>query len=112
MISEIKLDAAFPANQFSFKDRFGRNDKVEGDNLICQRFHYHFFFKSVFFPSVLWGILDRVKPLKEERFFFCIFNLHNRYIKDHLKELGKPVELYSKTYENVIIMGDFNAEIS
>ena len=26
--------------------------------------------------------------------------------------MGKPIEFYSETYENIIIMGDFNADIS
>ena len=37
---------------------------------------------------------------------------HNRFIKYHLKELGKATEFYSIKYENIIIMSDFNAEIS
>ena len=32
-------------------------------------------------------------------------------MKHHLKELGKPIEFYSKTNEN-IIMGDLKSEIS
>ena len=43
---------------------------------------------------------------------FYIYKPHNRFIKHHLKELGKAIEFYSKTYENIIVMGDFNTEIS
>ena len=43
---------------------------------------------------------------KKKWFIFCIYNPHNRFIKHHLKELGKAIEFYSKTYENIIIMGD------
>ena len=46
---------------------------------------------------------------KKKWFIFCIYNPHNRFIKHHLKELGKAIEFYSKTYEN-IIMSDFNAK--
>ena len=49
---------------------------------------------------------------KEKWLIFCINNRRNRFIKHHLKELGKVIECYSRTYENIIIMGDFNAEIS
>ena len=43
---------------------------------------------------------------------FCMYNPHNKFIKHHLKELGNTIKFYLKTYENIIIMGDFNAEIS
>ena len=48
---------------------------------------------------------------KKKWFIFCIYNPHNRFIKHHLKELGKAIEFYSKTNEN-IIMGDLKSEIS
>ena len=38
---------------------------------------------------------------KKKWLIFCIYNPHNRYIKHHLKELGKAIEFYSKTYENI-----------
>lgn len=41
-------------------------------------------------------------------YLFC--NRHNRFIKDHLNKLGKAIQFYLKTYEN-LIMGHFNAEI-
>ena len=39
----------------------------------------------------------------------CIYNPYNGFIKHHLKELGKAIESYSKTYENITIMDDFEA---
>ena len=48
---------------------------------------------------------------KKKWFIFCIYKPHNRFVKHHLKEFGKAIEFYSKTYENIIIMGDLNAEI-
>ena len=35
-----------------------------------------------------------------------------RHIKNHLQEIGKELEYYSSKYENFIVLGDFNAEMS
>ena len=42
----------------------------------------------------------------------CSYNPHKAYIKKHLQDLGKNLDLRSSKYENFIIMGDFNAEPS
>ena len=34
------------------------------------------------------------------------------YIKNHLQEIGKGLEYYSWKYENFIVLGDFNSEMS
>ena len=34
------------------------------------------------------------------------------HIKNHLQEIGKGLDYYSSKYENVIVLGDFNAEMS
>ena len=63
------------------------------------------------FPMGFEAFCIELNLRKEKWIIFCIYNPHNRFIKDHLKDLGKATEFYSKTYENNIIMGDFNAEI-
>ena len=65
-----------------------------------------------FFPVGSGAFCIELNPEKKECHIFCIYNPHNRFIKDHLKELGKVIKFYSKRFENIIIMGDFNAEIS
>ena len=34
------------------------------------------------------------------------------HIKNHLQEIGKGLEYFSSKYENFIVLGDFNAEMS
>ena len=34
------------------------------------------------------------------------------HIKNHLQEIGKGLDYYSSKYENFIVLGDFNAEMS
>ena len=64
------------------------------------------------FPVGFKSFCIELNLRKKKWLLFCIYNPHNRFIKHHLKELGKAIEFYSKTYENIITMGDFNAEIS
>ena len=95
MISETKLDSTFPTNQFFIQEYLNvhgldRNNKGGGMMLFVKN-----------------GIITSKKCL-----IFCIYTPRNRFIKDHLKEMGKAIEFYSKKYENIIIMGSFNAEIS
>ena len=114
MISENKLDATSHRSIFHSRIfycvQIGWKWLRWGDNVICQRY-YHFSFWPIFFPSGLWGILHRVGPSKEKMVYLLYLSPHNKFIKDHLKELRKTIEFYSKNYEN-IIMGDFSAEIS
>ena len=64
------------------------------------------------FPEGFEAFCIELNLRKKKWLIFCIYYPHKRFIKHHLKELGKAIEFYLKTYENIIIMGDFNAEIS
>ena len=46
------------------------------------------------------------------RLIFCCYNPQKHLIKDHLLHLKNAIDFYSKPYENVILIGDYNAEIS
>ena len=41
----------------------------------------------------------------------CSYNLYKSFIGNHLNALTKKLDLYSLTYEKVIILGDFNVDI-
>ena len=43
---------------------------------------------------------------------FCCYNPHKHLIKDHLQQIKNAIDFYSKSYENIILIGDFNVEIS
>ena len=40
------------------------------------------------------------------------YNPKLSHIKNHLQEIGKGLQYYSLKYENVIVLGDFNVEMS
>ena len=42
----------------------------------------------------------------------CSYNPHKNLIKEHLRVLTEGIQFYSKDYENILLMGDSNAEIT
>ena len=117
MISETKLDATFPTNQFFIQGystvyRLDRYDKGGGIMLFVKDGIITFPSDQYSFPVEFEAFCTELNLRRKKWLVFCIYNPHNRFIKHHLKELRKTIEFYSKMYENIMIMGDFNAEIS
>ena len=44
--------------------------------------------------------------------FCCSYNPHESMITCHLQEIGKGLEFYTLNYEKILLMGDFNSEMS
>ena len=44
--------------------------------------------------------------------FFCCYNPRKHLLKYHLFQMESVINFYSNMYETLIILGDFNAEIS
>ena len=44
--------------------------------------------------------------------FCCSYNTHKSMITYHLQEIGKGLEFYTSNYEKILLMGDFNSEVS
>ena len=103
---KLKLDAAFPANQFFIQGystvyRLDRNNKVGGIMLFVRDEIITFPLDQYSFPVGFEAFCIELNLRKKKWLIFCIYNPHNRFIKHHLKELGKVIEFYSKTYENL-----------
>ena len=45
---------------------------------------------------------------KKKWLFSCSYNPNRENIENHLENLSKSLALYSCSYENLIIVGDFN----
>ena len=41
----------------------------------------------------------------------CSYNPHKSLIKEHLKELIKAIQFCSKTHDNLMLIGDYNAQV-
>ena len=63
-----------------------------------------FILDRYFFPVGFEAFYAQLNLRKKKWPIFCIYKSNNRFIKHHLKEFGKAIEFYSKTYENIIVM--------
>ena len=62
---------------------------------------------SGFFSGKSRDILRRIKPHGTK-----LVNPHKHLIKEYLLQIKNSIHFYSKSYENVILIGDFDSEIS
>ena len=49
--------------------------------------------------------------VKQKQLIFCCYNTHKHLIKDHLPQIKNAIDFNSKSYENITLIDDFNAEI-
>ena len=59
----------------------------------------------------LKDILRRIKPQETKWLIFQCYSPHKHLIKDHLLQIKNAIDFYSKSYENITLIGDFNVEI-
>ena len=57
-------------------------------------------------------ILRRIKPQETEMVDILLLKFLKHLIKDHMLQIKNAIDFYSKSYENIILTGDFNVEIS
>ena len=93
IITNIKLDSTFPSSQlqihgFRTSYRLDQTDRREGILLI--------------------EINLRKKKVKKS----CCYNSYKILINYHLQESTKGILIYSKKYDGILLMRNFNAEVS
>ena len=117
MICETKIDDSFPTEQFIIEGystiyRLDRNDRGGGkmlivkDNLLTSRLDKHCF------PDEIEIFCNELNLRKKKWLMFCCYNPHKHLLKHHLFHIESAINFSSKAYENLIVLGDFNAEIS
>ena len=113
MISETKLNINFPEGQFlipgySSPYRFDRNCRGKGIMLYVRED----------IPSKLLSIENQPIEgfhmeinLRKKKWLICgTYNLHRNNMGNHLDSPSKNLALYLSTYDNYIVIGDFNIE--
>ena len=113
MISETKLDESFPSMQFNIDGynifRSDQNAKGDGilmyvrDDIPCKLIPMR--------NSTIEGFFIELKLRKKKWLLCCSYNPHRRFISNHLIDIGRNLDLLSTNYDNILLLGDFNAEV-
>ena len=116
MINETKIHDSFPSSQFKMDGytvyRLDRNDKGGGiilfarENLITKYLNRHSF------PNDLEAFFIELNLRKKKWLICCCYIPNKGLAKRYLEEFRNRINYFSTEYENIIFMGDFNAEIT
>ena len=115
LITECKLDDSFPTAQFHMQGysspfRLDRNS-FGGGILLYVREDIPAKLKSnVRFDHDIEAMFIEINLRKKKWLLSVSYNPHKSLIEKHLQAVGKNLDLCSGKYENVLLMGDFNAE--
>ena len=117
MISESEVDSTFPFLEFQIYgfrtlNRLDRTDRggeillFVRENLITRLLSRHSF------PHDIEILLTELNLIKKKWIVCCCYNPHKNLVNYHLQELAKGIQIYSKDYDDILLMGDFNVEVS
>lgn len=116
MVSESKIDNSFPTAQFFIngytkpyrldRDCFGggillyvRQD-IPSRPITCK------------FQNHAEYLLVEINLRKQKWLLCCVYNPHKQNLKKHLQYIEEELAKHSATYDNLLVIGDFNAEPS
>ena len=113
MISEAKLEShSFPCNSTLTDTIFlGQIEMLKGvgilkyvrDDIPCKLIPMR--------NSTIEGFFIELKLRKNKWLLCCSYNPHRRFISNHLIDIGRNLDLLSTNYDNILLLGDFNAEV-
>ena len=115
IIVESKIDHTYPLSQFlidGFRPPFRRDrDKNGGglliyvrDDIPCEQLSKHDF------PEDIEGIFIELNLRKMKWLLFGSYHPPSQNDKYYFECIGKALEVYSSTYDRLLLCGDFNAE--
>ena len=117
LLSETKLDDSFPTGQFSLNGY----SKLYSLDRSSNRGGILLYVRDDIPSRLLTDskIKDNVELFfvevnirKKKWLLSCSYNPHKSNISNHLHHLNKGLDVYLKSYDNILIMGDFNSEFS
>ena len=117
MICETKIDDSFLTEQFIIEGystiyRLDRNYRGGGIMLIVKDNRLTSRLDKYSFPDEIEIFCIEPNLRKKKWLIFCCYNPHKHLLKHYLFQIESAINFYSNTYENLIILGDFNTEIS
>ena len=112
--SETKIDNSFPISQFTKTDysisfRFDRTSHG-GGILLFAREDIPCKIIKIDCDADFEGIFVEIILRKKKWLLCCSYNPHKSNIANHLKNICKTLAKLSATYDNLALLGDFNAE--
>ena len=116
LISETKLNNTFPESQFLISGfqppyRVDRNEKG-GGLLLYVREHIPSKKLNINFYPKIEAFAIEINLKKKKWLLISSYNPHKSMIVMHLNGISKQLDALYKKYENILIIGDLNSEIS
>ena len=114
LISETKIDASFPKKQFiidgyTLPYRLDKSEKSGGLLLYVREDIASRAVKTNFTKE---GIFLELNFKKRKWLMFGGYNPNKCFINEYLKELGQQMDNLIRSYDNLLIIGDLNSELS
>ena len=113
--SETKLDDSFPTGQLSLNGyskpcRLDRSSNGGGILLYVRDDIPSRLLTDYKIKDNLELFFVEVNIRKKKWLLSCSYNPHTSNISNHLHHLNKGLDVYLKSYDNILVMGDFNSE--
>ena len=117
LISETKLDSSFPSGQFVIKGystpfRLDRNQNGGGllvyvrEDIPCK------ILKEYTREKPIENLFIEINLRSRKLLLSCSYNPKTNLIADHLHCIGRGIYLYSSKYNDFVVLGDLNTEVS
>ena len=114
LISETKLDDSFPSAQFLL-DRFSKPYRLDR----CSNGGGILLYIRDDIPARLLSNSNKTESIfvdinfRKRKWLICAsYNPHKSNILNHLHHLSKGLDNYIGSYDNILLLGDFNPEFS
>ena len=116
MISETKLVSTFPSNQFTIEGyappiRFDSNGRGGGITLYIRE-DIPARLLITFLPKDFEGFFIELNLHKKKIQMCCSYNPAKSDISSHVSIVGRSLDSYMSSYDNFLVTGDLNSEIS
>ena len=112
LLSETKIDSSFHTAQFHVDGyTIHRRDRDENDGLLL--------YVREDVSSALLKTDSKIEAFyleliirKKKWLLCCSYNPNKTFITKHLAEIGRNQDLFSCKYDNFVLLGHFNSEVS
>ena len=115
LVSETKINDSFPTAQFKLNgfDTPYRLDRTKSGGGLLFYFRKDITTKRISLVSEgIECILVEMTISKKKWFIAGLYNPHKKFTSTFLKTVSKNLDHYSASYDNIILIGDFNCEMS